>query len=117
MSLLRRIFPGIAISLAMLVNQGCITFKIHIPVKNKPQGKTLQTADKDGLAARVTNLYKAVNSFIATVDMSPSLGSVYKGEITEFRDVRGYILMRKPADIRIQAQYPVLRATAFDMVS
>ncbi len=117
MSLLRRIIPGIAVIYAMLVNQSCITFKIHRPVHNRPKGRTLQTADKDGLAARVENLYKAVNSFIATVDMTPSLGSVYKGEITDYKDVRGYILFRKPADIRIQAQYPIIRAQAFDMVS
>jgi hypothetical protein len=117
MSLPRRIIPGIAVSLAMLVNQGCITFKIHRPVHNRPKGRSLMTADKDGLAERVSNLYKAVQSFIVTADMTPSLGSVYKGEITDYKDVRGYILLRKPADIRILAQYPVVRSTAFDMVS
>jgi hypothetical protein len=49
--------------------------------------------------------------------MTPSTGSVYKGEITEYRDIRGYILFRGPASIRIIGQYPVVRATAFDMVS
>src|SRR5208337_2193436 len=98
MNLPRRIIPGIAVSLAMLVSQGCISIRVHRPVHNRPKGRTLQTADKDALAARVENLYKAVNSFIATVDMTPSLGSVYKGEITEYKDVRGYILFRKPTD-------------------
>ena len=65
MNLPRRIIPGIAVSLAMLLNQGCISIRVHRPVHNRPQGRTLQTADKDALAARVQNLYQAVNSFIA----------------------------------------------------
>ena len=46
---------------------------------------------------------------------APSL--VEKSQITEYKDVRGYILFRKPADIRILGLYPVVRNTAFDMVS
>ena len=117
MSLPRRIIPGIAVCFAMLVNQGCISIRVHRPVHNRAKGRQLQMADKNGLAARVANLNKAVNSFVMTCDMTPSLGSVYKGEITEYKDVRGYILFRRPAGIRIQAQYPVVRALAFDMVS
>src|SRR5580704_13330595 len=117
MNLPHRVIPGIAVSLAMLVNQGCISIRVHRPVNNRAKGRQLLMADKESLAARVEKLYQTVNSFIATVDMTPSLGSVYKGEITEYKDVRGYILFRKPADIRIQAQYPVVRALAFDMVS
>ena len=116
MNLPRRIFPGIAVSLAMLVNQGVSQFSPP-PRNNRAKGRQLQMADKETLAARVESLNKAVNSFVATVDMTPSLGSVYKGEITEYKDVRGFILFRRPADIRIQAQYPVVRALAFDMVS
>ena len=75
-------------------------------------------ANKESLAARMEKLYTMRSiRLCATVNMTPSLGSVYKGEITEYKDVRGYILFRKPADIRIQAQYPVLRSSAFDMVS
>ncbi len=121
MSLPRRIFPGIAVRVAMLLgvllNQGCISIRVHRPIRNQIKGHQPLMADKDQLAARIQNLFNTVNSFIATVDMTPSIGSVYKGEITDYKDVRGYILFRKPADIRIQAQYPVIRTTAFDMVS
>jgi len=47
----------------------------------------------------------------------PALGSSEKNKITEYKDVRGYILVRKPADIRIIGLYPVVRNKAFDMVS
>ncbi len=49
--------------------------------------------------------------------MTPALGSAEKNKITEYKDVRAYILFRKPADIRIIGLYPVVRNKAFDMVS
>jgi hypothetical protein len=49
--------------------------------------------------------------------MVPALGSADTGKITEYKDVRGYILFRKPDDIRIVGLYPVVRNKAFDMVS
>jgi outer membrane lipoprotein-sorting protein len=78
---------------------------------------TLLTATRDELNARISNLYNAINSFQATVDMTPSIGSAYRGEITEIKDVRAYILFRKPALIYILGQYPVVRTKAFEMVS
>src|SRR5713101_6797179 len=71
--------------------------------------KPLLTADKQGLLSRIANLNRLVQSFTATVDMVPAVGSVYKGQITEYKDVRAYILFRKPAYIRIIGLYPVVR--------
>src|SRR4029077_4072451 len=58
-----------------------------------------------------------IDNFNATVDMTPALGTTEKSRVTEYKDVRGYILFRKPSDIRIIGLYPVVRNTAFDMVS
>jgi hypothetical protein len=49
--------------------------------------------------------------------MVPALGSAEKSKITEYKDVRAYILFRKPGDIRLIGLYPVVRNKAFDMVS
>jgi outer membrane lipoprotein-sorting protein len=78
---------------------------------------TLQTATRDELSARIASFYNAINSFQATFDMTPSVGSVYTGSITEIKDVRAHVLFRKPATILILGQYPVVRNTAFTMVS
>jgi hypothetical protein len=78
---------------------------------------TLLTSTKDGLNMRIANLYNAIQSFQATADMTPSIGSVYTGSITEIKDVRTHVLFRKPAEIHILGQLPVVRTTAFDMVS
>ena len=79
--------------------------------------QTLRTADIPELLEIIKNQYDAVNDFTATVDMVPGLGTAEKNQITEYKDVLGYILFRKPADIRIIGLYPVVRNTAFDMVS
>src|SRR4051812_33004220 len=116
MNLPRRIIPGIAVSLAMLSIQGCISVRIKRPIKNgvAQSKKPLMMATEDELSARIESLNKKIQSFQATVDMTPSTGSVYKGEITEHRDIRAYILFRRPESIRVIGQYPVVRATAFD---
>jgi hypothetical protein len=77
----------------------------------------LLTADKATLVSIITRNYGLASNFNATVDMTPAIGSAEKNKITEYRDVRAYILFRKPADIRIIGLYPVVRGKAFDMVS
>src|ERR1700683_5603605 len=112
MNLPRRIIPVIAVCIATLAVQGCISVRIKRPIKNAV-AKSKQPpmmATKDELAARIAKQFKQRQSFQATVDMTPSTGSVYKGEITEYRDIRGYILFRSPESIRIIGQYPVVRS-------
>jgi hypothetical protein len=77
----------------------------------------LLSSTRDQLDMDIAKIYNAINSFQATVDMTPSIGSVYTSSITEIKDVRAHILFRKPAEIRILGQLPVVRTTAFDMVS
>lgn len=78
---------------------------------------TLLTANSAELLQKITDQYNAIQDFNTTVDMTPALGTAEKSEITEYKDVRGYILFRKPGSIRIIGLFPVLRNTAFDMVS
>jgi hypothetical protein len=119
MNLLRRIILGIAVGLAMLNLQGCLSVRIRRPIGNRVAKTKIapKMATKDELAQKIQSINNQIRSFQATLNMTPSTGSVYKGEITEYRDIRGYILFRDPQSIRIIGQYPVVRATAFDMVS
>ena len=77
----------------------------------------LLVANRETLVNEVARQYNAVHDFSATVDMVPALGTAEKSKITEYKDVRAYILYRRPSDIRIVGLYPVVRNTAFDMVS
>src|SRR6476661_5843624 len=68
------------------------------------QGQTLLSATRDELNERITALYNPIQSFQATVDMTPSIGSIYTGQITEIKDVRAFVLYRQASDIRIIGQ-------------
>src|SRR5580658_4315807 len=83
-------------------------------------GKTppnLQVAGEGSLLDSVAREYNAIRDFSGTVDMTPALGSAEKSHITEYKDITGYVLFRKPADIRIIGLYPIIRSKAFDMAS
>ena len=101
----------LASSSSCLVRRRIITRKGGQPVQ------TLLTADKETLIKEVADEYAAIQTLNATVDMAPALGTANKGKITEYKDVRAYILFRKPSAIRIIGLYPVVRNKAFDMVS
>jgi len=77
----------------------------------------LLVADQPTLVGIIAKQYAAIHDFNATVDMVPALGSAEKSKITEHKDVRAFILFRKPGDIRLIGLYPVVRNKAFDMVS
>jgi outer membrane lipoprotein-sorting protein len=105
------------ICLSALDFSGCFVRRRIITRKGGNATPVLMNADKQTLIDRLAHQYQAIQSFNATVDMTPALGSSEKSKITEYKDVRGYILFRKPADIRIIGLYPVVRNKAFDMVS
>src|ERR1035438_223089 len=95
----------------------CVARRRLIARKGASNTQTLLTADRQTLLDSITRQYEAVRDFNAEVDMVPALGTAEKSKITEYKDVRAYILFRAPADIRLIGLYPVVRTKAFDMVS
>ena len=111
---------ALALTLASLTSSCSVFLRPRTILRhNKPatQAQTLLVATKDELNGRIAQIYGAINSFQATVDMTPSVGSVYKGRITEIKDVRAFVMFRKPDEIHIIGYTPVIRTKAFDMVS
>jgi hypothetical protein len=107
---------AVVLCLAFLMT-GCLARRRVITRKGGAPDQALLTASKENLLSRIESFYASIDTLNATVDMVPALGTVNKGEITEYKDVRGYVLFRKPGDIRIIGLYPVVRNKAFDMVS
>ncbi len=101
----------------MVSSPSCLVRRRSITRKGGAPTQTLLTTDKESLMQEIAQQYAAIQSLNATVDMVPALGSANKGKITEYKDVRAFILFRKPANIRIIGLYPVVRNKAFDMVS
>ena len=69
------------------------------------------------LVAKLNASSQSVRTLTATVDLDPTAGSIYSGVIKEYHDVRGFILIERPAMIRVLGQAPVVRTDIFDMVS
>jgi outer membrane lipoprotein-sorting protein len=117
----RRHVPVALALLLGLTSSSCLYTKRVILRHNKKVNSAtapkLLNATRDELSARITDFYNAVKSFQAKFDMTPSVGSVYTGQITEIKDVRASILFRKPASMFISGRYPVVGTTAFEMVS
>ncbi len=53
----------------------------------------------------------------ATVDIDTSVGGEKHGKVTEYQEIRGYVLARKPSMLRLIGLLPIVRNRAFDMVS
>lgn len=76
-----------------------------------------ETASLAQLIAKINAQSAAVNSLTSIVDLAPSTGSEYSGFTTQYHDVKGFLLLRRPAFIRMTGQAPVVRTDIFDMAS
>jgi len=108
---LRALLPA----LLLLPLTGCL-FRSH-QVQVRYSTAALQKATPAELIARHNQLASQVRTLNATVDIDTSVGGVRKGKVTEYQEIRGYVLVRKPALLRMIGLFPILRNKAFDMVS
>jgi outer membrane lipoprotein-sorting protein len=77
----------------------------------------LKSATKEQLIAYINLQATKIQTMQATVDIDTAVGGAKKGKVTEYKEIRGYVLARKPAMLRMIGLLPILRNTAFDMVS
>jgi hypothetical protein len=77
----------------------------------------LQTASQQELIDRLNRDATIVKSLNATVDIDTSYGGEKRGKVTNFKEIRGYILVQEPNMLRMIGLYPIVRNKAFDVVS
>src|SRR3979411_2873383 len=77
----------------------------------------LQAATQKELVEAINRQADKVKSLQATVDIDVSSGGVKKGKVTDYKEIRGYVLARRPAMLRMIGLMPIVRNKAFDMVS
>jgi outer membrane lipoprotein-sorting protein len=94
---------------------GCLfrSRKVQPPLAAGP----VKTATQQELIAYINAQAARIQSVQATVDIDTSVGGAKKGKITDYQQIRGYVLVRKPSMLRMVGLAPVVRTTAFDMVS
>jgi outer membrane lipoprotein-sorting protein len=77
----------------------------------------IQDATQQELVARINDAAAKIQTVNATVDIDTDVGGPKKGKTTEYQQIRGYILVNKPATLRMIGLFPLVRNRAFDMVS
>lgn len=110
-----RCYRAFLVFAAVLPLGGCL-FRSRIvdrPMSTAP----LKSATQEQLIAYVNTQASLIHSMQATVDIDTSVGGEKKGKITDYEEIRGYVLARKPAMLRMIGLMPIVRTTAFDMVS
>src|SRR5665213_1480667 len=105
----------IFIFLSVLPWSGCL-FRSHT-VKPPITSASLQSAPQQQLIDYINNQAAKIQSMQATVDIDTSVGGEKKGKVTDYEQIRGYVLARKPAMLRMIGLMPIVRNRAFDMVS
>jgi outer membrane lipoprotein-sorting protein len=96
-------------------SQACLfrTRKVEVRVNNEQ----MLTATLADLVSRINTEGGKVQSLDATVNIDTSVGGKKKGEVTDYQQISGYILIRRPDMIRMIGLFPLVRNKAFDMVS
>lgn len=94
---------------------GCL-FRSH-KVERQVSTAPLKSATQQELIDFINSQAARIKSMQATVDIDTSLGGAKKGKVTEYQEIRGYVLARKPAMLRMIGLMPIVRNRAFDMVS
>jgi outer membrane lipoprotein-sorting protein len=94
---------------------GCL-FRTR-PYERQFSNAPLKTAAQQELIDYVNDQATHIQSMQATVDIDASAADPKNGRITDYKEIRGYVLARKPGMLRMKGLMPVVRNTAFDMVS
>lgn len=110
-----RRYLTLSLLLLLLPTTGCL-FRSR-KVENRLSTAVLQTATRQELVDRINQDSEQIKTMNATVDIRASVGGQKKGKITDYTEIRGYILAEKPAMLRMIGLVPVVRTRAFDMVS
>ncbi|MFZ0320391.1 MAG: DUF4292 domain-containing protein [Candidatus Sulfotelmatobacter sp.] len=108
-------FWFLTLLLTILPSMGCLlrTRPVEETYSKAPLKESSQTA----LIENINQQAQRVQSLQATVDIDTSVGGAKKGHVTDYKEIRGYVLARKPAMLHMIGLLPIVRTTAFDMVS
>jgi len=106
---------ALVVFLVVLPLTGCL-FRSR-KVEQKFSTAPLKSAEQQELIDYVNGQAAKIQSIQATVDIDTTVGGIKKGKITDYQQIRGYVLARKPSMLRMIGLMPIVRNTAFDMVS
>ncbi len=94
---------------------GCL-WRTRLPVQTATTAP-LKTATQAELSDSINTQAATIQSMQATVDIDTTVGGEKKGRVTDYQQIRGYVLARKPEMLRMIGLLPIVRTKAFDLVS
>jgi outer membrane lipoprotein-sorting protein len=106
---------AVLVFLAVVPLSGCLFRTRRVESNLSPL--SLKSANKPELVSYINSQAAKIQTMQATVDIDTSVGGAKKGKVIEYKEIRGYVLARKPAMLRMIGLLPIIRNTAFDMVS
>jgi hypothetical protein len=86
----------------------------NVPAISRP---VALEATPEQLLDRYNSLASNLQSLDATVELKPWAGSAYSGVISEYHEVKAFVLASRPYNVRMVGQVPVIGKTVFDMAS
>jgi hypothetical protein len=101
--------------IAVLPLGGCLSRTRPVAIRATPA--KLQTATSIDLVERINAEASKIQTLQAAVGITASVGGSKRGKITEYQEIHGYILVRKPSSLRMVGLFPILQNHMFDMVS
>jgi hypothetical protein len=110
-----RLFWFLLLLAATIPLSGCLfrTRTLDREFSDRP----LKAATQQDLIEYVNKQATTIQSMQATVDIDSSSTDLKNGRATDYKEIRGYVLARKPAMLRMKGLLPLVRTTAFDMAS
>ena len=109
-----RLARALFLLLAILPLSGCLfrSRKVERQLSTAP----LKSATQQELVNAINLQAARIRTMQATVDIDTSVGAG-NGTVTDYKEIRGYVLARKPSMLRMIGLLPIVRNRAFDMVS
>ncbi len=111
----RSVLAAVSVLALLAGSSGCL-FRTR-PAEIRTSTAKLETATRQELIDRINTEAAKVKTLNLTVDIATSVGGEKKGKVTDYQEIRGYILVRKPDMLRMIGLFPIVRNKAFDMVS
>lgn len=81
------------------------------------QRPLVKDATREELLEKYNLIAQNEKTLNATVQLKPTAGSKYSGLISEYHEVKAFLLAERPERIRVIGQAPVIGTTVFDMAS
>jgi len=103
------------IASVLACSPGCLfrTRKLEVYTNNAQ----MLSATLDDLVKRINTEAGKVQTLEASVNIDTTVAAAKKGEVTDYQQISGYVLIREPNMIRMIGLFPLVHNKAFDMVS